>query len=322
MHLIYQRLVENVRDGSHHVQVRIYRTDGALIHEESTEANIQNGSFTVMLGFATPLKMNMRERHIVGIDIDGRGEVRESSAEHNYTVISSDLESAFRSGTDQLLPPITHGESRSGEVSVAFQESEAMRAGRLSTANLNRTPNLQLPYNSISGLSLEMSLAAPNIPTLQTWEMAKYGRINVEYNNFIEVGQDVFGMAAQAMHVAHHLLLYSAGITTDVNGDGMFLMTLGGATYQTGNSRSEQFVQSPFMRIKYQSSQLDKIFAYSEVESTMHFRSYISGTIGLGLRLTPDIRLIGGIHHTEFVQPNERQTRIIEGFHGIINWGL
>jgi hypothetical protein len=177
------------------------------------------------------------------------------------------------------------------------------------------------PISHLSGLTMEMALASPSIPTMDYYQMAKYGRINVEYNNIGRFQDANYGVAAQAMHVAHHLLLYAGGFTTDVNGDGMFLLTMGAAHYQTGNKRSEPFVDAPFIRLKYHSSAA-KIFAYSELETTMHERQYVSGTFGVGLRVARGVKLIGGLHHTEFVQPTERNIRIVNGFHGIVNFGL
>ena len=123
------------------------------------------------------------------------------------------------------------------------------------------------------------------------------------------------------MHVAHHLLLYAGGLTSDINNDGMFLLTMGWAHYQTGNASTEPFVDAPFVRMKFHTN-ADEVFGYSEFETTMHMRAYISATIGLGIRLTPDVQLIGGYAHTEFAMPSEQIVRMVDGFHGIINWGL
>jgi hypothetical protein len=123
------------------------------------------------------------------------------------------------------------------------------------------------------------------------------------------------------MHVAHHMLFYSGGISTDVNGDGMFMFTVGQAHYRVGNRRYEPFVDAPFMRMKYHSSP-EKIFVYGEVETTMHMRSLVTGTVGLGFRLSEGIKFIGGLHHTEFWMPTERQNRVVEGLHGIFSYGI
>ena len=114
---------------------------------------------------------------------------------------------------------------------------------------------------------------------------------------------------------------YAGGFTTDVNNDGMFLFTLGAAHYQTGNSRSEPFVDAPFMRMKYHTSNA-AIFGYSEIETTVHIRSYLSGTVGVGFRLTEKINIIAGVAHTEFIMPTEEMVREVDGFHGILNWSF
>lgn len=177
------------------------------------------------------------------------------------------------------------------------------------------------PIAPPDGLIIEMSVAPPaNVPT-NPYDLGKYGRITVDYSDIASFeGSDV-GLSAQALHVAHHLLFYSAGLSSDINGDGMFLFTVGLAHYQTGNARWEPFVDAPFMRLRFQSSQ-NYLFAYSEIETTMHFRQYLSGMAGLGIRLSPSVRMIGGIHHTEFVMPTEHIVNMVNGLEGIISWGL
>jgi hypothetical protein len=172
-----------------------------------------------------------------------------------------------------------------------------------------------------SGLIIEMSVAPPlDVPT-DPYQLAKYGRVSVDYKGVTTFEGSDIGVAAQALHVAHHLLFYSAGVSSDINNDGMFLFTVGLAHYQTGNSRLEPFVDAPFMRLRFQSSPKN-IFGYSEIETTMHFRSYISGMVGFGIRLSPMVRMIGGFHHTEFVMPTERFVQQVNGLEGIISWGL
>ena len=179
-------------------------------------------------------------------------------------------------------------------------------------------PRLPVPPQ---GLIIEMSLAPPvDIPT-DPYELGKYGRIAVDYTDITTFDGSDIGVAAQALHVAHHLLFYSMGVSSDINNDGMFLLTAGLAHYQTGNSRAEPFVDAPFVRFRFQSS-AQNIFAYSEVETTMHFRQYFSGMVGMGLRVTPTVRLMGGIHHTEFVMPTEQIVRYVDGLEGIISWGM
>ena len=171
------------------------------------------------------------------------------------------------------------------------------------------------------GLIIEMSVAPPANILTDLYELGKYGRISVDYTGVMPFEGTELGIAAQALHVAHHLLFYSAGFSSDINGDGMFLFTVGIAHYQTGNSREEPFVDAPFIRLRFQSSQ-GPIFGYSEIETTMHFRSYISGMAGFGIRLSPAVRMIGGIHHTEFVMPTERTVVMVNGLEGIISWGM
>jgi hypothetical protein len=192
----------------------------------------------------------------------------------------------------------------------------------------------RIPYAAQppAGLRMEMSFAPPlqNIPT-DPYQMGKYGRLSVDYTRATHFDGAPIGLMVQAMHVAHHLLFYSGGFTSDINNDGRFLLTAGLAHYQTGNSRAEPFVDAPFVRFRMQSMTEDestaknddvRIYFYSEAETTMHFREYISGTVGLGLRLSPVLRLIGGVQHTEFVMPTERVTRMLEGVHGILQWGM
>jgi hypothetical protein len=170
------------------------------------------------------------------------------------------------------------------------------------------------------GLIIEMSLAPPeNIPS-SYYELAKYGRIAVDYTHLATINGANIGLAAQALHVEHHLLLYAAGVSSDINNDGMFILTAGLAQYQTGNDQAA-FVDAPFVRFRFQSSP-DYIFMYSEIETTMHFSQYISGMAGIGLRVSPSLRLMGGFHHTEFVTPAEQTVQMVNGLEGIISWGL
>ena len=153
------------------------------------------------------------------------------------------------------------------------------------------------------------------------YDFGKYGRVAVEYMRLTKFDGIPIGIAAQALHVAHHLLFYSAGFTSDVNNDGMFLLTAS-CYYQTDNSRAEPFTDAPFVRLRFQSSQED-LFAYSRgIETTINFGQYLSGTVGVGVNVSPVVRLIGGIHHTEFVMPADQTVREINGFEGIISWGL
>jgi hypothetical protein len=170
------------------------------------------------------------------------------------------------------------------------------------------------------GLIIEMSLAPPeNIPT-GYYDLAKYGRIAVDYTRAAIIDGANLGLSAQALHVEHHLLLYSAGVSSDINNDGMFILTAGIAQYQVGNDQAP-FVDAPFVRFRFQSSP-DYVFLYSEIESTMRFQQYLSGMAGLGLRVSSSVRLMGGFHHTEFIMPSEQTVQMINGLEGIISWGL
>jgi len=201
-------------------------------------------------------------------------------------------------------------------------ESVSVQSG----AGLPRGINFPFSVESSSlapppGLRIEMSLSPPtNIPT-NPYELGKYGQITVEYTRLVNLEGADMGLAAQALHVAHHLLFYSLGVSNDINSDGMFIFSVGLAHYQTGNNRNEPFVDAPFARFRFQSSPKD-IFVYSEIETTMHFRSYISGIAGLGMRISPTLRIIGGYHHTEFVMPSEQMVQQVNGLEGIISWGM
>jgi len=184
------------------------------------------------------------------------------------------------------------------------------------------TPSYLIPRDLAPppGLIIEMSLAPPeNIPT-GYYDLAKYGRIAVDYTHVATVWGANLGLAAQALHVAHHLLLYSGGISSDINNDGMFILTAGLAQYQVGNDQAP-FIDAPFVRFRFQSSP-SYVFLYSEIETTMRFQQYISGMAGLGLRVSPSVRLMGGFHHTEFIMPSEQTVQMINGLEGIISWGL
>lgn len=308
--------IDKEQDGQHEFHIRLYGQDGALVHEESIKSEVRNGRFDLILGSGRPLMANLLEDLSIGISIDNQKEVTSPTKFAPSAVLNEQIYDAAMVAANRPMPAFG-----AGEITAQAAERQAIHDGVLWNPVARLMPDFNRGRSPVSGVHLEMSLAAPEIPTMDYYQMAKYGRINVEYNNAFQISGDDLGVAAQAMHVAHHLLLYSAGLTSDINGDGMFLMTFGGAHYQIGNSRAEPFVDAPFVRFKYTSSP-QKVFVYSEFETTMHYRSYISGTVGLGLRLTDYLYLVGGMHHTEFVMPTEQAVRMVEGFHGIMNWAL
>jgi len=303
-------------DGEHQFRIRLFAKDSALVHEEVLKGVVRNGNYDLILGSTSPLTADLQEEYNVGITVDNQKEVIRATKFSPSSIMSEDmLDIAIRS-VNRPMPAFDPM-----EITAQMAEREALRNGTLVNTIVRLMPQYSPLVSHVSGLKMEMSLAPPDAPNGHYYEMAKYGRIGVEYNNFLSIDGNNYGLAAQALHVAHHLLLYSAGVTSDINNDGMFLFTFGGAHYQIGNSRAEEFVNAPFMRFKFQSSP-SEVFLYSELETTMHFRSYISGTMGLGFRLSESVNVIGGFHHTEFVMPTERMTRMVEGLHGIINWGL
>jgi len=310
-------LGRGIADGDHIIHVRLYRKDGALIHDEELHTQVRQGMYDVMLGSTKQLIANTKDEYLVAVSVDNGNELRDGTKLKVTASTSEDFLSAtLVREQNKTIEPIDHG-----EVSATLAEREALDRGQISSPFYGGLPTFSPFYNPMHGLNIEMSLASPGIPTMNYYDMAKYGRINVELNNFASFDGDPFGIAAQAMHVAHHLLLYAGGFTTDVNNDGMFLFTLGAAHYQTGDSRSEPFVDAPFIRMKYHTSNA-AIFGYSEIETTVHSRSYLSGTVGIGLRLTEKINIIAGVAHTEFIMPTEEMVREVDGFHGILNWSF
>jgi hypothetical protein len=233
----------------------------------------------------------------------------------------------LRAQTITSSPSFLNGDARSS-TTEASQDLSHIEAGQDLTSihigddALAFMPSYLVPRDLAPppGLIIEMSLAPPeNIPT-GYYDLAKYGRIAVDYTHVATVWGANLGLAAQALHVAHHLLLYSGGISSDINNDGMFILTAGLAQYQVGNDQAP-FIDAPFVRFRFQSSP-DYVFLYSEIETTMRFQQYISGMAGLGLRVSPSVRLMGGIHHTEFIMPSEQTVQMIKGLEGSISWGL
>jgi hypothetical protein len=300
-------------EGRHEFSIRLYTNDGALVHEEKVTSDVSGDEFDIVLGSSKPLTLDITTEVILAISGNGLSDRLRTRLDQGSLLD----ESISGTITERAVSPLTPN-----LINAAAVERYAAAHGLISVP-LARMISLIAPVEShLTGLKLEMALATPHAERVQGYyEAAKYGRINVELNNFVTIDGSKFGIAGQAMHVAHHLLLYAGGITTDINGDGMFMFTLGAAHYQTGNARWEPFVNAPFMRFKFHSTPKD-IFLYSEIETTMHFRAMLTGTVGVGFRISPMVKVIGGLHHTEFVQPTERQIRLIRGFHGIINWGL
>jgi hypothetical protein len=305
-------------DGAHTFHIRIFSIDGSMIHDEVLDADVRDRTYSLLLGSHEPLSAELTEEYEIGVSVDGGIEMRSKANASSFVVIRDAL---LTLSMDQLLNP-TYEPLEGEHLTAASAERLAMKHGKLFNP-IYGSPTWLMLRSPLRGLYLEMSIAPPEAANQShdIYQLAKYGRLAVEFNNFARIDGNRFGLAAQALHVAHHLLFYSAGITSDINNDGMFLMSAGLAHYQTGNSRFEPFVDAPFMRVKFQSSR-EAVFAYSELETTMHYRSYVSGTVGIGFSLTPFMRVIGGFHHTEFVMPTEHMTREVNGVQGIISWGM
>lgn len=305
----------DVRNGNYDFKVRLYSKDGALVHEEVVKAEVRDGSYDLVLGSSTPLTADVKDLAL-SISVNGSEEVRcESLAK------ASELNEL---STDQsLIHEHSVGAITPDEVNARAVERYAIANGFLSSAPISTLPTLiNQEINPMTGLKMEMAFAMPyDEKVVGYYEAGKYGRINVEYNNLLHIDGNSFGLVGQAIHVAHHMLFYSGGLTTDVNGDGMFMFTVGAAHYRVGNRRFEPFVDAPFMRVKFHSSP-SKIFVYSELETTMHLRAMLTSTVGLGFRVSPMVKIIGGLHHTEFWMPTERQNRIVRGLHGIFSYGI
>jgi len=309
--------IKSVPDGQHSFRVRLYSQDGALVHEESLQAEVRNGQYDIVLGSAAPLYVDIKDLALA-ISVNGSKEVTYADQAGSVSTELRDIDASRPLRDMHVITPIIPD-----EVSARAVERYAIANGFLKDVPFATLPSLILERaNHMTGLKMEMGLALElEDRVLGYYEAGKYGRINVEYNNLFHFEGNSFGLVAQAMHVAHHMLFYSGGISTDVNGDGMFLFTVGQAHYRVGNRRYEPFVDAPFMRMKYHSSP-EKIFVYGELETTMHMRSLVTGTVGLGFRLSEGIKFIGGLHHTEFWMPTERQNRVVEGLHGIFSYGI
>lgn len=306
-----------IPDGQHTFRVRLYSQDGALVHEESLVTDVRNGHYDIVLGSATPLYVDVRDLSL-SISVNGSKEVKCCDNLASSSTELRDFDASMLLREELVLSPIIPD-----EVSARAVERYAIANGFLKEIPTATLPSLitERP-NHMTGLKMEVGLALEqDKQVVGYYEAGKYGRINVEYNNLFEFDGNMYGIVGQAMHVAHHMLFYSGGISTDVNGDGMFLFTVGGAHYRVGNRRWEPFVDAPFMRIKFHSSP-EPIFAYGELETTMHMRSLITGTFGIGFRISPMVKLIGGLHHTEFWMPTEKTNRVVQGLHGIMSWGI
>jgi hypothetical protein len=309
--------IKTVPDGQHNFRVRLYSQDGALVHEESLLAEVRDGRYDIVLGSAAPLYVDIKDLSL-SISVNGSQEVKCCDNLGTSSTELREIDASQPLREMQAITPIIPD-----EVSARAVERYAIANGFLKDVPFASLPSVILErVNLMTGLHMEVGLALEQEKqAIGYYEAGKYGRINVEYNNLFEVGGDMFGLVGQAMHVAHHMLFYSAGVSTDVNGDGMFMFTVGQAHYRVGNRRYEPFVDAPFMRMKFHSSP-EKIFVYGELETTMHMRSLVTGTVGLGFRLSPLVKFIGGLHHTEFWMPTEKQNRVVEGLHGIFSWGI
>jgi hypothetical protein len=309
--------LKSIPDGQHTFRVRLYSQDGALVHEENLVADVRDGTYDIVLGSSAPLYADVRDLSL-SISVNGSKEVKccENLAASSTELREIDASKLLRE--ELVMSPIIPD-----EVSARAVERYAIANGFLKEVPFATLPSLIMERaNHMTGLKMEVGLALEqDKQVIGYYEAGKYGRINVEYNNLFEFEGNMYGIVGQAMHVAHHMLFYSGGVSTDVNGDGMFLFTVGEAHYRVGNRRWEPFVDAPFMRVKFHSSP-EPIFAYGEIETTMHMRSLITGTIGLGFRLSPMVKFIGGLHHTEFWMPTEKRNRVVQGLHGIFSWGI
>jgi hypothetical protein len=305
-----------VPDGTHSFRIRVFSKDGGLVHSEELQAAVRGNSYDVMLGSTRPLSQPIGPDMTIMVSIDGGPDVVTGDA---LTSLSSNVE-------PQLSKALRERDENGFEAIVkhqlSVQSEERINRHRAGMASrLRSAVAMMVPYEPASGFELEMSVAPPaeNIPH-DPYQLAKYGRINLEYKNLATIDGNRLGLAAQALHVAHHILLYSAGISTDINNDGMFTMTAGYTHYQVGQKRDEPFVDAPFMRFKFRSSP-KSVFAYSELETTMHERAYISAMLGLGMMVAPGVRFVAGFQHTEFTMPRERMVQQVNGLQGSFMWG-
>lgn len=302
-------------DGRHNFRVRVLSSDGGMVFSEDFESDVRSGSYDLMLGSSQPLFVSIAKNMTIEVAVDGG---TESQALDPAPLVSS-LEPRL---IDALRAREEHGFDAIVRQQLAAQSEERVIRHRAGLASRLRSALAMLDqYEPYSGLELEMSVAPPaeNVPH-DPYQLAKYGRISVEYKNLTSVDGNRLGLAAQALHVAHHILLYSAGISTDINNDGMFTMTTGYTHYQVGNKRWEPFVDAPFMRFRFRSSP-QNVFAYSELETTMHERAYLSAMLGLGMMVAPGLRFIAGFQHTEFTMPTEGYVQQVNGLQGTFMWG-
>lgn len=308
--------VGSIADGTHTFLVRVFSKDGGLLHSEELQSTVRNSAYDLMLGSTRPLSSPIGSDMKVLVSIDGGPEVAASDAFTPLTAnIEPQLSNALRERDENGFEAIIKRQ-------LAVQSEERINRHRAGMASrLRSAVAMMVPYEPASGFELEMSVAPPaeNIPH-DPYQLAKYGRINLEYKNLATIDGNRFGLAAQALHVAHHILLYSAGISTDINNDGMFTMTAGYTHYQVGQKRDEPFVDAPFMRFKFRSSP-KSVFAYSELETTMHERAYISAMLGLGMMVAPGVRFVAGFQHTEFTMPTEHMVQQVNGLQGSFMWG-
>ena len=158
----------------------------------------------------------------------------------------------------------------------------------------------------------QSSLAMPSTGIASLQELAKFGQASFSY-----MPEDI-GATVQVLHIEHHLLFYAAGLTTDINRDGMFTIDIGLSCYQTVNDQ-HPFIFAPFTRLTVRSSFEPGPFIYATGETTVNRAAFFSGMSGIGYRVD-QFEFIAGIQHEE-ISDQDRFLQV-NGLQGVITFFL
>jgi len=287
-----------IHDGTHLFKVTLLQ-DSAIVSYEEQRSTIEGGEYNLLIGQMAALSLSSDPTYIIRVQIDHHEPMESGLCIQPARLLTTALQ-------------LSNGDSISAEQAEQLAEQKGNISAPVYTPF---KPSLIAPESGPLQFMVGASLPF-NVPT-DPYLMMKYGMLGVEAQNLFQAFDQPIGFVAKASHMPHHLMMYSIGLTTDVNRDSMLLVTMGLSYHQSGNSSLEPFVTSPYVWFRFNSSQ-KALFLYSDLEAIVNSRSYLSGMIGIGYRVSKNIEFVGGFHHTEFIMPTEQATYMVDGLKGMM----
>ena len=156
-------------DGHHTFHIKLYAEDGSLVHEESIESDVLAGSYDLLLGSNAPLTVNPKRKYVIGIALDDGEEVRSEANLSTFTSLNeSILPQTLNQAENRVYLPIDQN-----TISAQMAEKAAFQSGILMPIAPRMQPHMAPYFSPLHGLNMEMSIASPEMPTNDPYQMAK-----------------------------------------------------------------------------------------------------------------------------------------------------